>query len=162
MGGCPKHPWTPGTADDTSRASGSSTHKGLEVTKGSCVSGPQREPGGDDRQQVAARWGRAPRTTIEEPGVQAKRGKAFKRLGWFSFQEHLAATWRESCRRQEETVRAAGDQERGVACEIRPGRKSQRDEALEGLVQPQRATSSLWPGTHPPVWSQRSEKGTHV
>lgn len=50
-----------------------------EVTEGYCISGPQREPGSDDRQQVAARCLRALRTTIEEPDVQAKRGKAFKR-----------------------------------------------------------------------------------
>lgn len=50
-----------------------------EVIEGYCISGLQREPGSDDRQQVAARCLRALRTTIEEPGVQAKRGKAFKR-----------------------------------------------------------------------------------
>lgn len=50
-----------------------------EITEGCYISGPQRERRSDDRQQVAARCLRALRTTVEEPGVQAKRGKAFKR-----------------------------------------------------------------------------------
>lgn len=60
------------------RASGSSKHKGPEVTKGCFISGPKRDPGGDDTYQVAARCSRVLWTTIEEPGVRAKRGKAFK------------------------------------------------------------------------------------
>lgn len=40
-------------------------------------------------------------------------GKHSKEPDWSSFQEHLAAMWRNSGRRQEEAVRAAGDQEEG-------------------------------------------------
>ena len=61
------------------RVSASSKHKGPEETKGCCISGPKRDPGGDDTHQVAARCIGGLWTTIEEPGVWAKRGKAFKR-----------------------------------------------------------------------------------
>lgn len=40
-------------------------------------------------------------------------GKHSKEPDWSSFQEHLAAMWRNSGRRQEEVVRVAGDQEEG-------------------------------------------------
>lgn len=49
------------------------------------------------------------RNRVSRPSV----GKHSKEHAWFSSQEHLAAMWRNSWRRQEEAVRTAGDPEEG-------------------------------------------------
>lgn len=137
-----------------------------EINKGCCISGPQREPGAT----TGSRWppddasepcGPPLRNLVSRPSV----GKHSKEDGWFSFQKHLAATWRESQRRQEE----AGDgdcfrgQEEGWSGEIQPGRPSQQDKALEGVLQPQchQPWYSVARDTLTWLWTQRSEKGSH-
>lgn len=88
----------------------------------------------DDRQQVAARCLRALQTTIEEPGVQAKRGKAFKRR-WLVLIPEASC-----CHVKRVTEEAGGScdgfrgQEEGWSREIRPGRPSQQDKALKRVL----------------------------
>lgn len=48
------------------------------------------------------------RNLVSGPSV----GKHSKEDDWFSFQKYLAATWRESRRRQEEAGMASGDRRR--------------------------------------------------
>lgn len=83
---------------------------------------------------MAARCIRALRTTIEDLVSRPSVGKHSKDDDWFSFQKHLAATCRESWRRQEEAVMASGDRRR--SSEIRSGRQSQQDKALKTAMEP--------------------------
>lgn len=151
------------TAEDTRQGQWEQITQRPEGTEGCCISGPQRLPGSDDRHQVAARCNRALWTTIEEPGVQAKRGKAFKRTC-------LVLIPRASCRHVEKFMEEGGGgcedcrgPGGGVAHEIRLAVGGTSGTRLWRGCDSHRATSPgmAWRGTHSPSCGLKDLRKKH-